>query len=505
MKLPKFKILLILSFIFQLSIAQEVKWGTPVTPKPTTGDVVSLGWHDGFLYNLQIGSVWTNIGLSMVAKDNIRLEKVSKNAEVIFTKDLSKEGAGDIDSYTQYTALIKDGEVRVFYIVEKRGQNMLKSITYDLEGNLKKNGTVHQYHRETCFSKLFKNRTDQFAINKFSFSISPNDLKIGVTSVCLARNNQYEITTVVFNADGSEAKVHKNSFNTVGNITRFINRQLAVDDDGNAMFNYNIQEFKPKVYTKNVLATSKEGEVLSNRQLGRDDGSINYDDIFIKFSKNNEAYMAGAAKVSESDKSIFFTKFDLAQLGTMEFPTYFKNDKLILTEPKHRGAFYFDIKFGENGKGFLILNLIDSEGIGSGTIQKNYGLLVFPFDAKAKLNNYSLVPRLSKFNGFYIEPYPSCVKNGKLYLLYDDHEENVNFDKVEQMKTLMHSEISAIYLATISADNVVTRKILWTEKELKGDLHLVKNQESDTGFLINLKDAGKGMYGKRVLYGKVDF
>ena len=72
--------------------------------------------------------------------------------------------------------------------------------------------------------------------------------------------------------------------------------------------------------------------------------------------------MAGAARVSESDNSIFFTKFDLAQLGTMELPTYFKNDKLILTEPRHRVAFYFDIKFGENGKGFLILNLIDSKG-----------------------------------------------------------------------------------------------------------------------------------------------
>lgn len=484
-------ILLIFSFIFQLSIAQEVKWGTPVTPKEANGDVVSLGWHDGFLYNLQIGAVWTNVGLAKVAKNNIRLQKISKDAEVIFTKDLSREGVEDIDSYTQFTALIKDGAIIIFYMVEKRGNNELKSVTYDLEGNLKKNGTVYSYQKEACFSKLYEHNY-RMDINNFSFSISPNDLKIGVTSVCLVGSKEFEITTVVLNTDGSEPKVHKKSFSTEGIIYKFINRQLAIDDYGNVVYNYDIQERRPERYTRKILVTSNDDNVLAHKEMGNDDGSLYYDDIFIKFSDKNEAFMVGVAKVSEFDKSVFFTKLDLLEADKLKIHPYLKNHEMYNAFAKYRDYFYFDIVFGKNGNGFLVINIMHKQ---SGGLSKNNGLLVSPFDKEAKLGSITLVPKL---HDLYIEQYPSCIKNGKLYLLYDNHAYNINVDKVEQMKKPYVGR-SATYLATVSSDNLVTRKILFTEKEIKGDLHTIKTQETDSGFIINVTD------DRKVRYGKVDF
>ena len=477
--------------ISNIALGQTVKWGQEAKTDKASGSITSLGWHEGYLYNIEReGAKSFSFG------GELRLEKLTKDLKVVLSKELE-----EAKSYLSHFE-IQGEEIVVYktdYTRSSRKMDIIK-VRFNLNGQLlgKEEIVTIELKKGYIPSGGFSSSPDGSIINLF-LALTNEDKK------------ELELVSLTFDSK-TEAGFKRvdQSFTLEEGKTYATAEEYKVDNASNVYVVLKSSEkFNSDILCNHLLVLDKNGEYLLNKKLDFEDFLLT--EIEVKISSNNQAYFTGMISTYNDKESLMnngFFLFDLDQ-STFEignFKSFVYNEEFFLSlgykikkdgYVKFSGLYNLEIILNDNGGGFLVANHktnFRSSGV------SNKELVVLSFSDDLTIDAPLVVPRsLNSYppllNGL---GYLGFCRGTELHLVYTDHEDNIEEKLLEDMKDADNplDKKAVIYIASVTPGEGVKRKILSSENEIKGYLIPDKCQSTNDKVILNVGNKKKTLYGE---------
>lgn len=490
----KLTTLVISILILQMhSSSQNISWGKEAKANRASGELYSLGWHNGFLYNIEEEGAGT-----MKMGGDIQLEKISKDMTLMSSKKIKTE----INAFSNTFYEKIDDEFRMYTIAGSL-KDKLKIIynAYTLDAQSKGSTEIMDFMPVDDYGAYGYT---------YDFCISPNKEKMGYTNMFYdVKDEKYLINVHSFNTNGGETKSTAKEEQITGKLFNARIIQTEVDNKGNIIICYVVREEKPTKFVHKLLVLNSEHEVLVDRSLEFDKFFIG--NITIKLSNRNEAFFTGMIGSTESENRAYsgfvIGKFNSETYGIEAIKEYPYTDEFFQGlgykikkdgRIKFSGSYLLDLELdNQKGGGYFIANHKDyyrNSGIA------NKEILVIPFDSELDMGDVKVVPRhLNSYapllNGL---GYFSFIQNSELNIVYTDHIDNEKVTELDDLKETDNpkDKKAAIYLAKIRKGTPIKRSIISSENSIGGYLIPEKCQESNGKVVLNVGNKSKVLYGE---------
>lgn len=497
-------ILSILLFLFsQVAHSQKtnIKWGQTEKGSNQKGLNEAIGWHDGNYYTIRSKYI---INLN---KYVYTLEKSDKNLNLKFSKKL------DYDVYYDYlNPILKEGKIITFgtKINNKDKKIELYSTTIDLSGNLIENKqlTSLKYQgrviRNDLVSELY---------------ISKNKKYLGFSHARVDTDqNKMNLQILLFDLDEfSQIALAEKTFQLNEKADRATISDMLVTNDGivstvygsyDVTLNSMRNDFS-NPFMNSLIILDESGNLLPPIPLKTDDLLLS--DVTLKMIKD-KVFMTGFLLMldnnRESTVGFFLGEVDLENNSIKNFNAFPYKKEFFETlgyKVKNSGKInfegYFKLQLAETdaGDGFLLAHHRWKRG-SDNPLFYEYEILAIPFDRTGKLGEVIVLPKKQGAFGRHRIGlgYFTFSKQNKLYLLYNDHVDNLmvnDLDKLKDEKNVNSNKVGT-FIATLEAGKELKRKELFNYKEDEG--YLVADKCFDGGDIITLnKGDGRAMtFGK---------
>lgn len=498
------KLILISSLLFSsllMGQAQEssLRWGSEAKANKASGYLYSLGWYNGYLYNIEIEQ-----GGTMKMGGSLHLEKLSKNMQLTLSKEINIDG---LNAWSALHFLLVEGKINIYTILRKednRKEGALFCFSYDLNGRLKNKKMVFDFKEY-----VFDDYESSGGFSSYAFGNSTNKEKvIYAFTLKKKKSEEYKMVVVNFDPDGSNSKLVEWGSRKEGISSLGIN-QLLSDNNGNIIINYYTRTDNGSVSQDNLTVINEGGNEILDEKLVFDDFFL--DRVEAKISEDNLVYFTGMLgserKGKQTHNGFFIAKLNDEKTDIEQFKPYPYTEE-FLTKLGYKvkengkvnflGKYEMNIELKKSGGGYLIANHVEryrSAGI------SNKELVILPFNQDIEVEAPIAIPRELKsyaplLNGL---GYFSFIHNEKLNIVYTDHIKNVNVNSFDNIKAADNpkDKTAAIYMATLKdGDKSFERKILSFENKINGYLIPDKCQSEDGKYVINVGNKSKVLYGE---------
>ena len=488
-------------FLFsQVALSQntKIKWGQTEKGRNQKGVNEAIGWHDGYYYTIRSKYIMN------LNKYVYTLEKSDKNLNLKFSKKL------EYDFYNDYLdPILKNGEIVTFGAEINRNDKKVElySTSIDLDGNLIENKLLASLDYQ---GRLFKHKLVS------ALYVSENKKYLGFSH---AKgdfdHNKINLQTLLFDLDeSSQITLAEESFPLNEKAYEVTLSDMLVSDDGvlSAVYGSKIKNDLSNPFDNNLIIMDKSGTLLSPLPLKTDELLLN--DISLKLIKD-KVFMTGfllkAENNRESTVGFFLGEVELENNSIKNFNAFpYTQDffESLGYKVKNSGKIkfegYFKLRLAETdeGNGFLLAHHLWQRG-SDNPLYYEYEMLAIPFDRTGKLGEVIVLPKKQGYTGRHSigMGYFTFSKQNKLYLLYNDHVDNLTVNDLDELKDEknVNSNKVATFIATLESGKELKRKELFNYKEDEG--YLVADKCYDGGDIITLnKGDGRAMtFGKLTL------
>lgn len=474
----------------------KIDWGKEVEAGKEASFNIPLGKKDGYLYNLRCDNKGSFAKINVTAY----LEKYDQNLTRVSNVEL-KNGQKDFDFNFAYVLNELLHIVSIDYDKKTKRKNLNFS-TYDESG--KPVGKIIT----TALRIQFQKNRQNFPLN---IELSNDSSLMMVTQeITLNQDENVEIYYAVLDASSYEV-IRKDKIQ-LGYVAERINLQKSyVDNEGNCYFIVTIDDEKVKgtkkshlSYSTHLIVVDKNGNIKTDKLITF--GKYDISSLNTKINDKNELVLAGIT-FEKIKKTINLTGFYIskynAEENILEDEKYLKFDnrlraaygKKVKKDGTISGVFQYKINVledAENGGGYLVAEnryeTVESASNGRHMHKFNFDeLLIVKYNPDNELEWIKMVPKeqiivigaiayrigpvlvnyfpeaFSHYSRKY-NSYLGLVRNGNLYLMYNDHEKNLYVNNMKEVKAMANYKKAMAFLVEIEKDGEINKNYLFSAK-----------------------------------------
>jgi hypothetical protein len=515
--------LVLLAVCMQLGImAQDsnIDWGTQVSAGGTDNAYIPMGWVDGKFYTIQIDG---KEGSLLTIKDNMDLEsqKVILTGQKKFETDMMFVYDGKIQMlYSEFEASEKTNYVRAnsFTLLNKPGGMKLKKVAaVKVEANSEKSD-FNYFLSQDSSTILIMHVYDMGNKDNAKVALQVANVKEEMAPVWDATvtlpyiSKEFKVLTAAVNNAGQVIVVGAKRIERSKGDTFYETHVIS--------FPKNSDDFEDKIVDLgNKYVSSIRAQFISDDELmvagfyiekEQNGSSTGLTGGFIEILSPGK-FLGGDQLTREIDadvKDAITPSSGLAKLfGADELDNYSIQDMVL----------------NPDGSGYVIAEqryVIQS--VESNMVTRTYyfnHLLAFRFDEKQEITWFSSVPKQQvtsvatpKLGPFWIwtgnmtrlgykyNSYTAVEKEGKLYLLYNDHKKNGEARTLRETNTMSNKNTALATLVTIDENGEWTKEALFRGKDLDAILETSSSWPiPGVGFTISAEKGKDLQYGRLTL------
>ena len=495
-----------------------VKWGNPEKAGGYMASYMPLGWVNNHFYTVQIN------------KNDGNLIKVNEDANIADQKELTtgqKKFEADLVYMrgTDFFMITSDYE-------NKEKTNYVRACNFSMDG---KPGDVKW--KKIASVKVEKNseRADfQYFFSQDStklLMLHPHDVK---------RSDPAKVSMIVVNTDDlkEEWKTAVDLPFEYGDGTILT---AGVSNDGNVMIVASVEGEEGKKSDKlstTIYSFTKKNKEFDEYQIKLEDKLLSA--ARISYTKNGKAVMTGFYNTTKNgvNKGLagaYITDINPAELNNLKVRT-------LEMDPKTLSAITFsgalaklfnlnrlkaysieEFEINEDGSGYVIAEQrYMTQSYGDNSAIRTYyfnHLVVFRFDRDQNIRWISTVPKqqvssvsvprigLGPLSFFYFpnsvirvaykyNSFISMEKDGKLYILYNDHKKNGDARTVQQTKAMVNKKTALASMVIIDKEGNWNKEQLFRGKDVGAILETSSSYKNkNNGFLISAEKNSTLQYG----------
>jgi hypothetical protein len=475
----------------------KIDWGKEFKAGTKASFNVPLGQKDDFFYNLRFDNKGTFMKINLIG----HIEKLDENLDRVSDVQL-KSGEKDF----QYDFLyIRDGNLHVF--------------TSDYDKKLKRKTLFVTVYDENGKPKgKIRNRVlmIKYVYNKQNSGL---DFKLSADSSRLLISQQFDskkkekatIYYAVVETNGHEV-LQEGKYKLPYLDDNLSIESALLDNDGNTYFFTQVWEEREKgmkkwevTFSPHLIIIDKEGDLVIDKELIYNGLSLT--SVNAKINEDNELFIAAIGLVQNKKKYIlngfFFgtynfkeDQFNNTQKISFDKKLLIKFGKKIGKDGELKGNYVYHLKLfldEENGGGYIIAENSYSYYSSSSTGSSDHlhfvrnELIVVKFDNENTVEWTQLIPKKQETSvtvqraafglvnyipkalielGTKYSSYLAFIKNGTLYVLYNDHEKNFTVRNMVDIKNMPSYNKARATIVTVNPeDGKWKKKYLFSGKD----------------------------------------